>query len=54
MHECKKEDVLKLMQGDLTEIKSDVKILLSFKAKIIGIVLASSVGATILFNLVAK
>ena len=45
-HQCNKEDLIEYIRKDLHEIKSDVKVLLSFRYYIIG-------GATVVSAIVA-
>jgi len=50
-HTCEKEQVIDYIRQDVVEIKKDVKELLSFKSKVIGIQIAITTSITLIFNL---
>jgi hypothetical protein len=48
---CEKSEVINIIREDVKEIRKDVKDLVSFKAKVIGIQIGISFVITVLFNL---
>ena len=49
---CNKTEVIDMIKDDVTEIKSDVKSLLEFKNKLLGIIAGITATTTLFFNLI--
>ena len=53
-HNCQRNDAIDILLKDMTELRSDVKSLLEFKNKAMGIIMATTVVCNVIAFAISK